>query len=51
MHPSQIDALADSTIEVPFPPESEASGIGDRGFHSVLLVPARVRAASPAASA
>jgi beta-galactosidase/beta-glucuronidase len=21
------------TIEVPFPPESKASGIGDRGFH------------------
>jgi beta-galactosidase/beta-glucuronidase len=23
------------TIEVPYPPESKASGIGDRGFHSV----------------
>src|SRR5690606_35527790 len=25
----------DRTIRVPFPPESEASGIGDRGFHPV----------------
>lgn len=24
-----------ATIEVPFPPESKASGIGDRGFHSI----------------
>jgi beta-galactosidase/beta-glucuronidase len=26
----------DRTIVVPFPPESSASGIGDRGFHGVL---------------
>lgn len=25
----------DRTIRVPFPPESEASGVGDRGFHPV----------------
>ena len=33
LHPSEI-ARWDRTIEVPFPPESEASGINDRGFHS-----------------
>jgi len=33
LHPSEI-ARWDTTIEVPFPPESEASGINDRGFHS-----------------
>ncbi len=26
----------DRTIQVPFPPESTASGIGDRGYHRVL---------------
>jgi len=31
-HPLEIDSW-DRTIEVPFPPESEASGIHDRGFH------------------
>jgi beta-galactosidase/beta-glucuronidase len=31
-HPLEIDAW-ERTIQVPFPPESEASGIGDRGFH------------------
>ena len=31
--PSQIRRW-EKTIEVPFPPESEASGIHDRGFHS-----------------
>ena len=30
--PSQVDAWP-LTIIVPFPPESQASGIGDRGFH------------------
>jgi len=33
LHPSEI-ARWDKTIEVPFPPESEASGIHDRSFHS-----------------
>ena len=33
LDPSQITRW-DKTIEVPFPPESEASGIHDRGFHS-----------------
>jgi len=32
-HPLEIDGW-DRTIQVPFPPESEASGIGDRGFHA-----------------
>ena len=32
-HPSEI-ARWERTIEVPFPPESAASGIGDRGFHA-----------------
>jgi beta-galactosidase/beta-glucuronidase len=32
-HPLEIDVW-DRTIQVPFPPESEASGIGDRGFHA-----------------
>ena len=31
--PSDIDSWP-LTIQVPFPPESKASGIGDRGFHS-----------------
>ena len=31
-HPSDVDDWP-LDIEVPFPPESEASGIGDRGFH------------------
>jgi beta-galactosidase/beta-glucuronidase len=30
--PDEIDAWP-LNIEVPFPPESKASGIGDRGFH------------------
>ena len=30
------DDVFDWTITVPFPPESAASGIGDRAFHSVL---------------
>ena len=33
LHPSEIARWA-RTIEVPFPPESEASGIGDRGLSS-----------------
>ena len=33
-HPDQI-ATWPQEIVVPFPPESHASGIGDRGFHSV----------------
>ena len=34
LSPSRRRSRAGSrTIEVPFPPESEASGIGDRGFH------------------
>jgi beta-galactosidase/beta-glucuronidase len=32
-HPLEIDGW-DHTIQVPYPPESEASGVGDRGFHS-----------------
>ncbi len=32
LHPAEIDGWP-LTIEVPFPPESAASGIGDRGFH------------------
>jgi beta-galactosidase/beta-glucuronidase len=31
-HPLEIDSW-ERTIQVPFPPESEASGIHDRGFH------------------
>ena len=30
------DDVFDRTITVPFPPESPASGIGDRGFHPVV---------------
>src|SRR5687768_15946257 len=33
-HPSQIESWPMEII-VPFPPESEASGIGDRSFHSL----------------
>jgi beta-galactosidase/beta-glucuronidase len=32
----------DRTIEVPFPPESRASGIGDSGYHNVLWYRRRV---------
>ncbi len=32
LHPAEIGTW-DKTIEVPFPPESAASGIDDRGFH------------------
>ncbi len=31
--PTEIDRWP-LEIQVPFPPESQASGIGDRGFHS-----------------
>ena len=34
LHPSDISSWP-MQIEVPFPPESKASGIGDRGFHNV----------------
>ena len=37
--PERGDAF-DRSIEVPFPPESELSGIGDRTFHPVVWVPA-----------
>jgi beta-galactosidase/beta-glucuronidase len=33
----------DRTIRVPFPPESEASGINDRGFHRVVWYRKRMR--------
>jgi beta-galactosidase/beta-glucuronidase len=32
-HPDQVEHWP-MTIRVPYPPESQASGIGDRGFHS-----------------
>jgi beta-galactosidase/beta-glucuronidase len=32
---SEDNAPLDRTIQVPFPPESSASGIGDKGFHPV----------------
>ena len=34
-HPGEVDHWP-LTIEVPFPPESQASGIGDRGFHPAV---------------
>ena len=39
-HPSEV--MFDRKINVPFPPESEASGIGDRGFHWVVWYRLRV---------
>ncbi|UUX97541.1 glycoside hydrolase family 2 protein [Aquabacterium sp. J223] len=33
-HPDDIEGWS-HTITVPFPPESKASGLGDRGFHAV----------------
>jgi beta-galactosidase/beta-glucuronidase len=39
---SPSDVSFDRTIRVPFPPESEASGIGDRGFHPVCWYRKRV---------
>ncbi len=38
------------TIEVPFPPESEASGIGETGYHPVLWYRRRITAAEIAAT-
>lgn len=32
----QVDGPFDRTITVPFAPESDASGIGDKGFHPIL---------------
>ena len=34
-HPSSAEAFQE-TIEVPYPPESPASGVGERGFHPVV---------------
>jgi beta-galactosidase/beta-glucuronidase len=40
-HPSQV--VFDRAIRVPFPPESQASGIGDTGFHSIVWYRRRFR--------
>ncbi|HEY4267193.1 MAG TPA: glycoside hydrolase family 2 TIM barrel-domain containing protein [Galbitalea sp.] len=44
------DPRFDRTITVPFPPESRASGIGDRGFHPVVWYHREVTPAELAAA-
>ncbi|HWA16627.1 MAG TPA: hypothetical protein VG817_09345, partial [Gemmatimonadales bacterium] len=43
MHELPETVTFDRTIQVPFPPESRASGIGDTGYHNVLWYHRRVK--------
>ena len=45
---SERDDVFDRVITVPFPPESPASGIGDRDFHPVVWYRRTFDAALPA---